>query len=61
MLVLTRKVGERIQISDNIVVMVTEIRGDKVRLGIEAPLSVQITRPDARSTPTPESTNHAPL
>ena len=44
MLVLTRKTGERIVIRDNIVVTVVEIRGDKVRLGIEAPLDVSVHR-----------------
>lgn len=61
MLVLTRKVGERITIGGDIVVMVTEIRGDKIRLGIEAPKAVRITRPDARSAPAIEDTAHAPL
>ena len=37
MLVLSRKKDEKIIIGDNITVMVIEIRGDKVRLGIEAP------------------------
>ena len=44
MLVLTRKKDERIVINDNIVVVVVEIRGDKVRLGIEAPKEVPIHR-----------------
>ena len=37
MLVLSRKKNESIIINDNITVTVIEIRGDKVRLGIEAP------------------------
>jgi len=44
MLVLTRKHGERIIISDNIVITVVEIRGDKVRLGIEAPADISVHR-----------------
>jgi carbon storage regulator len=44
MLVLTRKKGECIIIRDDIVVMVVEIRGDKVRLGIEAPQAVPVHR-----------------
>jgi carbon storage regulator len=44
MLVLTRKNGESIIIGDNIVVMVVEVRGDKVRLGIEAPTDVSVHR-----------------
>lgn len=44
MLVLSRKKNERIVINDNIVVMVIDIRGDKVRLGIEAPKDVPVHR-----------------
>jgi carbon storage regulator len=44
MLVLTRKVGEDIMIGDNIRVTITEIRGDKVRIGVEAPRDVQVDR-----------------
>lgn len=44
MLVLSRKVNERILISDNISIMVVEVRGDKVRLGIEAPRDVTVHR-----------------
>ncbi len=44
MLVLSRKKGESVIISDNIVVMVVDIRGDKVRLGIEAPRDVPVHR-----------------
>ena len=49
MLVLSRKKGEKIVVNDNIVVTVVEVRGDKVRIGIEAPLEVLITRPDAKN------------
>ena len=44
MLVLARKTDERIVIGDNIVITVVEIRGDKVRLGIEAPREVPVHR-----------------
>lgn len=44
MLVLSRKKDEKIIIGDNITVMVIEIRGDKVRLGIEAPKEVTVHR-----------------
>lgn len=49
MLVLSRHKSEQIVINDNIVVTVVEIRGDKVRLGIEAPKEVRIVRPDAKN------------
>ena len=44
MLVLSRKVGERIQIGDDIELIVTSIQGNRVQLGIAAPKSVRITR-----------------
>lgn len=44
MLVLSRKKDERIVINDNITIVVVEIRGDKVRLGIDAPKEVPVHR-----------------
>jgi carbon storage regulator len=44
MLVLSRKRDERIVINDNIVITVVDIRGDKVRLGIEAPSDMPVHR-----------------
>lgn len=44
MLVLSRKRNESVVINDQIVVTVVEVRGDKVRLGIEAPRDVPIHR-----------------
>ncbi|MEO6807996.1 MAG: carbon storage regulator CsrA, partial [Isosphaeraceae bacterium] len=44
MLVLTRKVGERIMIGDGIVVTVVRLHGDTIRLGIDAPANVPIHR-----------------
>lgn len=44
MLVLSRKKNEKIVIDENIVITIVEIRGDKVRLGIEAPRDVPIHR-----------------
>jgi len=44
MLVLSRKKNESIVINDNIAIVVIEIRGDKVRLGIEAPKEVSVHR-----------------
>lgn len=44
MLVLTRKVGERLVIGDNITVVVTRIAGNRVTVGIEAPTEVPIIR-----------------
>ena len=44
MLVLSRFIGERIRIGDNIEIMVVDIRGDKVRLGILAPDTIPVHR-----------------
>jgi len=44
MLILTRKSGEVIRIGETIVLRVLEVRGQQVRLGIEAPASVRIYR-----------------
>ena len=44
MLLLNRKIGERIVIGADIVVTVVKVQGGQVRLGIEAPLSVSIRR-----------------
>lgn len=44
MLVLTRRAGESIVIGDEVRVVVLEVRGETVRLGIEAPRRVQVHR-----------------
>ena len=44
MLVLSRKKDESLVIDDNIIVTIVEIRGDKVRLGIQAPREIPIHR-----------------
>ena len=44
MLVLTRNRDEKIMIGDNIIITIVEIRGDKVRIGIEAPRNVSVHR-----------------
>ena len=44
MLVLGRKVGEKIRIGGNVVVTVTAISGSQVKIGIDAPKSVPVHR-----------------
>jgi carbon storage regulator len=44
MLILTRKLGEKITIGESIVISVIEVRGSQVRLGISAPQEVTIHR-----------------
>ena len=49
MLVLSRKKNESIVIDDTIIVTVVEIRGDKVRLGIQAPKEVPVHRSEVHA------------
>ncbi len=44
MLVLNRKSTESIRIGDNVVVTVLEVRGSKVRIGIDAPKHIHVLR-----------------
>ena len=44
MLILSRKVGERILIGDDIEVLISSISGSQVKVGIEAPKSIVILR-----------------
>lgn len=44
MLILSRKANERVVINDDIIVTVVELRGTKVRLGIDAPKGVRVDR-----------------
>ena len=44
MLVLSRKINQSIVIGDNIEIMLVDIRGDQIKLGINAPKTVKIFR-----------------
>ena len=44
MLILTRRVGESLRISDDIVVTVLEVKGNQVRIGTDAPRDVPVVR-----------------
>jgi carbon storage regulator len=61
MLVLTRKVGERIQLGDHITVTLVKINGNIVRLGIDAPADLAVMRQELieRSTADPVSSEAA--
>ena len=48
MLILGRKQGEKVYIADNIRITVLGIRGNKVKLGIEAPHGVHVLRAELR-------------
>jgi carbon storage regulator len=64
MLVLTRKVGERIVIENDIIVEVLEVVGSRVRIGIQAPSGVTILRQelliDRGALPRPERSPREP-
>jgi carbon storage regulator len=55
MLILTRKVGETVLIGENISILVVQMRGKQVRLGIEAPPDLLVLRaeekPDSEKKP----------
>ncbi|MBP2662141.1 MAG: csrA [Firmicutes bacterium] len=44
MLALTRKVGERLVIDDNIIITIVDTKGENIRLAIEAPKEIKIYR-----------------
>ena len=44
MLILSRKTNEKIMIGEDVSISIIEIRGDQVRLGVEAPKSVKVYR-----------------
>ena len=50
MLVLSRKVGERIQVGDEITITVVRIAGGSVRLGVEAPKTMPIAREELQDS-----------
>ena len=51
MLVLSRKIGEKLVIGDNITVVVSRISGNRVTIGIEAPPEVRIVRGELTDHP----------
>ncbi len=48
MLVVSRKAGQRFYIGDDIEVLIVDVRGDKVRVGINAPKGVCILREELK-------------
>ena len=56
MLVLSRKIGESIQIEGGIRVTVTDVRGGRVRLSIEAPSNVRVLRKEIADNVVKQST-----
>ncbi|MDR1788639.1 MAG: carbon storage regulator CsrA [Treponema sp.] len=44
MLILSRKAGEKLMIGDEVSVSIIEVRGDQVRIGVDAPRQVKVYR-----------------
>lgn len=59
MLILTRRVDERIFIGDDITLCVLDIEGNRVRLGLEAPKSVAILREEIHERYAGDASNDA--
>lgn len=59
MLALTRKVGERIVIGDSITVTVVDVKGDNIRLAIDAPKEIKIFRGEIYDAIVAENKNAA--
>lgn len=57
MLVLSRKKDEMITIGDDVTVKVVQIRGDKVRIGITAPVHIPVHRQEVYDVIQAEKTN----
>ena len=51
MLILSRKVGEAIRIAEDIVLVVREVKGERVKIGIEAPALVRVLRGELLANP----------
>jgi carbon storage regulator len=54
MLILTRRIGETLLIGDDITIKVVGINGNQVRIGIDAPLDVQVMRSELLKESEPE-------
>ena len=55
MLVLSRKVGEQIQIGDNVSIVVNRVAGDRVSIGIKAPRHIRVVRGELNEFAEPET------
>jgi carbon storage regulator len=58
MLVLTRRPGEKIHIGGDITIIVVNVKGTKIRLGIDAPKEVAVLRAELKESLDPTSTSN---
>lgn len=56
MLILSRKTDQQIKIGDEITLTIIEIRGDQVKIGVEAPKSIKVFRQEVFSAIKSENT-----
>lgn len=49
MLILSRKIDQKIRIGDNIILTIIDIKGDQVKIGVEAPNDVKVFRQEVFS------------
>jgi carbon storage regulator len=54
MLILSRRVGESVKIGDDVSITVLRIKGNQVRLGVNAPRSIAVQREDSSAPMAPE-------
>lgn len=59
MLILSRKIDEKIRIGQNISITVIEVKGDQVKLGIEAPKTIKVFRQEVYDAIQKENTEAA--
>ena len=59
MLILTRRVGEKLIIGDEVTVAILSVRGNQVRVGIAAPPEVQVHREEIHQRILKERADHA--
>ena len=51
MLILTRRVGEAVQVGDNVIVRILDVKGGQVRIGFEVPKEVAVMRTELLGKP----------
>jgi carbon storage regulator len=61
MLVLSRKIGEKLVIGENIIVVVADVRGDRVQFALEAPRAIPIHRGEVALRIQSEARHHSPI
>lgn len=54
MLILTRRIGERLRINDEVIVTILEIKGNQIRIGVSAPKDIAVHREEIYRKSSPE-------